>query len=378
MANGSVKQITVYGGGRWARTLVTVLRQVLPDDTEIVWVTRNCFTDVRSWLTLNPVSNLRLVSEWQLDESSTDGVIVATSPPSHFELVRKAAKLGLPTLCEKPIASCPSQVTELLSLSEANRCPIGIHLEFLFASYLHDFAEQIRPMSVRSFHLEWLDPWCEERHGETKYGEFYSDIVSDQLPHCWSVLATILPDATRLLITDISYSTACVELHGTFGVFPVTLILSRRAAMRIRRATVTDNQGTNKVLDFSIEPGYIKSSDDHIVNDWSGKRPLVCSLASFVDVVLQHDLRSRWPIGLMNCLDAVDCSLQASEMLKALLDQLINKLLSNHSVGLDNSEHVNLIVDRFLPEFSLQGHRFSVRTVSQQKSFASAWLSTVR
>lgn len=378
MADGSVKQITVYGGGRWARTLVAVLRQVLPDDTEIVWVTKNSFADVRSWLTLNPVSNLRLVSEWDLDVSSTDGVIVATSPPSHFELVRKAVKIGLPTLCEKPIASTSAQVMDLLSLSEANLCPIGIHLEFLFANYLADFAEHIRPLSVRSIHLDWLDPWSEERHGQIKYGEFYSNIVSDQLPHCWSVLATIRPDSSGLLLTDVIYSPECVLLRGTFGVLPVSFRLSRRAPMRVRRATVTDDHGLETVLDFSLEPGSVISSGLEIVNLWSGYRPLVCSLTSFVDVVRHHDLRFRWPIGLKNCFDAVDCSLQASDMLKAFQDKLIAKLLSNHPIDLDNSENVDLIVDRFLPEFSPQGPRISVRTLSQQKSFASAWLSTVQ
>ena len=378
MASTALKQIAVYGGGRWARTLVAVLRQVLPEDSEIVWVTQNCFTEVLSSLNLNPVSNLRLVSEWDLAGSSTDAVIVATSPTSHFELVRKAVKLRLPTLCEKPIASSSSQLKDLLSVSEAGQCLVGINLEFLFASYLHDFAERIRPVSVRSIHLDWLDPWSEERDGEIKYGEFYSDIVSDQLPHCWSVLATIRPDSSRLFLTDISYSPECVELQGYFGSSPVYLRLSRRAAMRVRRATVTDDHGIDTVLDFSIEPGSIISSGQEIVNTWSDKRPLACSLNSFVDVVRHRDLRFRWPLELKNCFDAVESSLRAGDMLKAVQDKQIGNLLLDKPLDLANSENVNLIVDRFLPEFAVQGRRFSAHTFCQQKAFASAWLSTVR
>ncbi len=378
MADASLKRFTVYGGGRWARTLVAVLRQVLSDDTEIVCVSKNCFNDVESWLDKNTFSNVRLVSDWDLTASFTEGVIVATSPPSHFELALQAARQGLPTLCEKPIVSSLFQLIDLLSLAEATLCPIGVHLEFLFAEYLQVFAQHIRPLSVRSIRLDWLDPWCEERQGSIKYGEFYSDIVSDQLPHCWSVLTAILPEASGLLIKDISYSAARVELRGTFGVLPVSLILSRRAPNRVRRVTVTDDTGVDTALDFTSEPGFINAPDQAIVYEQTSKTPLASSLTSFVDVARGRHQRSLWPLELKNCFEAVDSALRTSGMLKAILDKQIDRLLLDKNIDLDNSELVHLIVDRFLPEFSPQGRRFSVHTSSQQKSFARAWFSSVR
>lgn len=378
MTAHSIKQIAVYGGGRWARSLVTELRRVLPVDSEIVWVTKNCFVEVQSWLNVNPVSNVRLVSEWLLDASITDGIIIATSPQSHYQLVRSAIERCVPTLCEKPIAASFSQLFHLLRLSEINRCPVGVHLEFLFAGYLHKFAERIKLMNVCAIHLDWLDPWSEERDGHIKYGEFYSDIVSDQLPHCWSVLTALLPGSSGLAFTDIHYSPDKVMLNGTFGALPVSLNLSRRSQKRVRLATVIDDQDSNTFLDFSIEPGVIKSSGQLLVNQWSGNRPLACSLGSFVDVVRLRDPGDLWPLELKNCSDALLSSLQTSQMLKYSQDKLLDQLLSIQPVDLENPDHVNLIVDRFLPDTSPDAQRFYVRTLSEQKSFASAWLSSLR
>ncbi len=378
MANGHLKRIVVYGGGRWARTLVAVLRRVMPGDSEIVWVTKHCFADAQSWLLQNPTPNLCLVSEWDLATEVPDAVIVATSPPSQFELVLDAVTLRVPTLCEKPLVSDSTQLSQLLSLADGSRCLIGVHLEFLFASYLRDFALQIESASIRSIHLDWLDPWSEERDGETKHAEFYTDIVSDQLPHCWSVLATIRPVSSRLILTNVSYSPDFVELQGYFGVSAVTLRLSRRASHRVRRVSVTDDHGFETVLDFSVEPGSITIGDQQILNRWSGGRPLACSLSSFVDAVRYRDQSPCWPMELKNCLDSVLSSLRARDMLQVVLDEHIDTLLTSECFCLDNSEHVNLVVDRFLPEFAAQGRRFCVDTWIQQQSFASLWLSSIR
>ncbi len=376
MPAAALKRFVIFGGGRWARTLVRVLRNVLPDQTEILWVSKHSHGDAQSWLVMNPVSNLRLLQHLDLAESEANAVIVATSPESHFALVQKAVQLGLPTLCEKPIASCLQQAQELLTVSDARHCPVGMNLEFLFASYLHDFAEQIRDIRIDSVHIDWMDPWCEDREGERKYGEMYVDLMLDQLPHCWSLLTVIQPDESGLLIKDVRYSPSSVDVFGMFGGVATSICLSRRAAKRVRRVSVVDRTGQDIVFDFSHEPGSVSRYGNVTANRWTGDRPLTRSLSSFVNVVLDPDQQRNWTLSLWRCFDAVASGFTASAKLQSVQDQQIAHLMATTRLNTKNPEHVQLIVDRFLPLYAVQGQRLLARTMNEQLLFADKWLST--
>jgi len=337
-----------------------------------LWVSQHSYEAAAGWLRQNPISNLQLVRNVNLAAAATDGVIIATAPETHFTLAREAVALGLPTLCEKPVAADLAQAKILLELSQSTGCPLGINLEFLHASYLQDFAELLRNELVSSIHIDWQDPWSEERDSEIKYAEFYTDVMLDQLPHCWSVLSVIRPENAGLHIREIRETPAGVVVIGKLGAIAITCSLGRRAEQRIRRVSVNQEEW---VLDFAQEPGFVTHESLMTGNTWSGDRPLGRSLRSFVEVVGNPGQQRTWPLALSNCFNTVQCSQSASVLWRELLDKRIQDLQRRSTIDPKNPEHVRLVIDRFLPEFAAKGHRFPVWTFEEQTEFVRTWLT---
>ena len=363
----------IFGGGRWSRVLLSVLKHVRSIESEILWVTKHSFAAAETWLSLNPIENLQVVSALNLQ--AADAVIIATSPESHFLIAKQAVTLGLPTLCEKPIAPDRRGAEELLELSRRAGCPLGLHLELLYASYLSDFAARLRTINVHSVKIEWFDPWCEKREEETKYGEFYADIMNDQLPHCWSLLATVFQTSIGLQIKAVDEDSASTKVSGTWGSVITDCHLSRRAERRVRRILINDGEWE---LDFSVEPGVVIHEGTSTPNHWSSERPLARSLSGFLEVARDPRQCDNWPLALSNCFPAVESAMDASARLRFLQDQRIQALRLDLEIDLENANHVRLIVDRFLPDFASKGKRMPVRTAEEQREFARFWRSERR
>lgn len=318
------------------------------------------------WLEANPIANLELRQEVDLRQLRPDAVIVATSPESHYAIAKTAVELGIPTLCEKPLGKDMSEVKELLELSEMKGCPFGINLEFLNASYLQEFAERICHEDIRSVQIDWIDPWVEIRDGVEKYGELYTDIMNDQLPHCWSVLKTVLPSRSGLQITSITEDSSCVVATGTFGDVNVRCRLSRHGGERLRLVAINDG---DFACDFSQEPGFAIFQGKSVCNRWTGDRPLARSLSEFKSVVTDARLQQTWSAGVGTCFDAIKSAQSSSVILGSLRDEKISALKLRPEVDLDNIEHVRLIVDRLLPEFAARGIRIPARSQQERQAF---------
>lgn len=55
-----------------------------------------------------------------------DGVVIASSTPTHLGLLRAAVAAGIPTFCEKPVAEDPYAVADLVAQIEASGVPVQI------------------------------------------------------------------------------------------------------------------------------------------------------------------------------------------------------------------------------------------------------------
>jgi predicted dehydrogenase len=62
-----------------------------------------------------------------LDHEQLDFVDIATRPASHLELVRLTLGRGIPTICQKPMASTWDEALEMASLSQQANVPLVIH-----------------------------------------------------------------------------------------------------------------------------------------------------------------------------------------------------------------------------------------------------------
>jgi myo-inositol 2-dehydrogenase/D-chiro-inositol 1-dehydrogenase len=62
----------------------------------------------------------------QLLRSGIDGVVIASSTPTHLQLLKASVAAGIPTFCEKPVAEDPYAAADLVALVETSGVPVQI------------------------------------------------------------------------------------------------------------------------------------------------------------------------------------------------------------------------------------------------------------
>ena len=179
--------------------LVRVIRSLLADDVAICWVTKASQETSTDWIAKHQLANTIVRGE-VTDYSTFDAAVVAQRPTQHFATVNKLLQSHVPTLCEKPLAVTLENTRDLVALANREQTPLGVNLEFHYASYLDSLADQLSKTKPTEIELVWHDPWIEERHGEIKRGARYTSKAHDMLPHCWSIIRRIVPDLSLIHI----------------------------------------------------------------------------------------------------------------------------------------------------------------------------------
>lgn len=360
-----LRRVALFGGGRWSRVLLPVIRSLLNQDAEIVWITKHGYSHAMRWLTEKAIEQVEVRSDIDLGAAELDAAVVATSPSTHAGQVSQLLKQRIPTLCEKPLTLDFDEAVALHQTAVESNCPLGVNLEMYFASFVEDFAAAISSRTVHQVEMTWLDPWTEERYGEIKHGDIYTSMVNDMWPHCWSLLRRLFPYANVDSIEKVRYepSSGSVSFWVTVQKIPVSVQLSRRSDRRVRRIDL--NHGT-AVLDFSTEPGSTTIDGAESSNMWRGTRPLSRSLSSFFEVALEPKLAENWP--LSGCLDAVKSAQQIGKRLTDLQREQLKRLNAD-GIELANASHRNLIVDLLLPEYAETDRRWPAITIEDQIEF---------
>ncbi|MEM6309327.1 MAG: Gfo/Idh/MocA family oxidoreductase [Pseudomonadota bacterium] len=338
--------VVLLGGGRWARVILSVLTE-LDKVGQVIWVTRHGFEANQCWLAQQGFSGVTLQSPdvpfWDQNPSA---VIIATQTSRHAALLQEAIEKQVPALCEKPFAMDYDQAEQLVQLSQRNGTIAGVNLEFLYASYLHDFKHALVSQHFRSIHIDWQDPIFEIRHGEKKFGDVYTPLVHDSLPHCWSLLR-VLTQKTPVDLEKIDYDhEGQITLAGTCNTTNVRIALNRRATTRVRRVSVNDGEA---VLEFSQEPGTMQFFGNvPTANAWRGARPLRASLCAFFDAI--EDPVAAFPASIQNCLSSVALSQEAFKRSQSLLHQKLLELDRQGRLRADDPQIQNLLVDLLVPQ----------------------------
>ncbi|MGW5238353.1 Gfo/Idh/MocA family protein [Monashia sp. NPDC004114] len=65
-------------------------------------------------------------------ESGIDGFVIATATPGHAPLLRLGVAAGVPTFCEKPVASTLEETMELAKLAAASAVPVHVGFQRRF------------------------------------------------------------------------------------------------------------------------------------------------------------------------------------------------------------------------------------------------------
>ena len=308
------KPVAVLGGGRWAGIVVGVLRtQVLPPIIPILWLSaHHGNTNPAKAAELGGVTLVGALEDiWQ---AQPEALIVASATPQHALLTKAALERGIPVLCEKPIALTVNEAEQLLALAQQQGLPLGVNLEFSYASYLAAFQQATAALPRRKIEVVWQDPAAEVREGTSKRADTATPLAHDQLPHVWSLLRPLLAagDVALLASAQADATAGGYRLTGTSaqGV-GLAISISRTAPQRVRRVVVDEVA----VLDFNPEPGTISLRGAVTPQNWTGLRPLGASLHRFWQVVQGQSPVADWPTSLAQTLGAVQFAAQGDALL---------------------------------------------------------------
>ena len=135
---GRPLKIVLAGAGSFGREHLT--RLLARSDVAIVGVADSS-ASARDHLKMNYPS-LRVTSDVPLllKDEKPDGIIVATSAQSHFEIARSALMRGTPVLLEKPVTPTASEAEQLAVLAQE-------HKAFILPGHILRFSSDHRAMA---------------------------------------------------------------------------------------------------------------------------------------------------------------------------------------------------------------------------------------
>jgi len=276
-------------------------------------------------------------------------------------------------LVEKPICLRQDDFDDIQRLAEEYHAPVGVNLEFLYASYLQEFAAKVSRLEVGSIEILWHDTATEMRYGEAKSPDYYTGQVDDMFPHCWSILRHFNAEASFSPAAATASADGRIELTGALGQANIHVSLSRFHPCRERQVRINGEW----LIDFTEEPGFTVSRNGRTSNAWHGDRPMKRSLSAFLDVVRGRLSSTAWPVSLQHCADGFT----ATQTARALARRAQQRYLAAHWAHSDNQlldEASNLLLDLFLPEQAMAGLRPPVSSIIDRREISALALSHYR
>jgi predicted dehydrogenase len=148
-------RVGLIGLGRWGMKYFSTISRM--QGVEIIRAAGRSYQRVN----VENFPNTLFTEDWRevcLD-SSLDGVIVATSPGSHYEIVKLLLELGLPALVEKPFTLSSKETDELFELAINRKSLCMVNYIHLFSPGFKDLKLSItRAGKIRSIFSEHLSP----------------------------------------------------------------------------------------------------------------------------------------------------------------------------------------------------------------------------
>ncbi|WP_375783115.1 Gfo/Idh/MocA family oxidoreductase [Bradyrhizobium sp. Pha-3] len=285
-------KISVIGGGRWARTIASVLCGLPGRADRITMHSPSNAAGLQAWAAQSQFfGRLSAVEAWPTSTAGPerpDAVIVANRAEDHFEAAARFLARGIPVLSEKPVALSRDDIEQLNSIARANGTAFGASHVFLFARYVEAYAASLaslgRPRSIR---LIWTDGASDVRHGEAKSYDPAVTLFDDVLPHIVPMVGELQFRDLAFVSLDVRRGGARLAIEAQANGLPVSLLIARNDQGRQRRIEVETEKGV-AVLDFAEEPGVIDIAGTRANGDpqWTtALRPLGTMLSAFIAVV---------------------------------------------------------------------------------------------
>ena len=200
-----MKNLAIVGIGYWGKKLVSEFSKIANikfcysqgNTSNINWIHRN-------YPKVNFCKNFQDI----LNDSTIDGVVIASPIGTHFEYALKSLKSKKHVFIEKPISTTKKQGQTLLAIAKKNNLEIFVGHIFLYHPVLSKLKKLMKKEKISSIYLGWH-----------RFGPFKEKISLDLLSHYIIILKEFFNQPKKLIIkSKIGCVTNCdiLSLHVKF------------------------------------------------------------------------------------------------------------------------------------------------------------------
>ena len=200
-----MKNLAIVGIGYWGKKLISEFSKIAN--------IKFCYSQGNisniNWLHRN-YPKIKFCKNFQdiLNDSSIDGVVIASPIGTHFEYALKSLKSKKHVFIEKPISTTKKQGQTLLTIARKNNLEIFVGHIFLYHPVLSKLKKLMKKEKISSIYLGWH-----------RFGPFKEKISLDLLSHYIIILKEFFNQPKKLIIkSKIGYVTNCdiLSLHVKF------------------------------------------------------------------------------------------------------------------------------------------------------------------
>ena len=201
----SMKNVAIVGIGYWGKKLVYEFSKIAN--------VKFCYSEGNSsninWLHKN-YPKIKHCKNFQdiLNDSTIDGIVIATPIETHFEYALKVLQAKKHVYIEKPISTTKKQGQKLLKVAKENNLEIFVGHIFLYHPVLTRLKKIMQKETIDSIYLGWH-----------RFGPFKEKLSLDLLSHFIIILQEFFNQPKKLILkSKIGYVTDCdiLSLHVKF------------------------------------------------------------------------------------------------------------------------------------------------------------------
>ena len=200
-----MKNLAIVGIGYWGKKLISEFSKIAN--------IKFCYSQGNisniNWLHRN-YPKIKFCKNFQdiLNDSTIDGVVIASPIGTHFEYALKSLKSKKHVFIEKPISTTKKQGQTLLTIARKNNLEIFVGHIFLYHPVLSKLKKLMKKEKISSIYLGWH-----------RFGPFKEKISLDLLSHYIIILKEFFNQPKKLIIkSKIGCVTNCdiLSLHVKF------------------------------------------------------------------------------------------------------------------------------------------------------------------
>lgn len=184
-----MKEILVFGGGRWSRQIIQELLLILNKNFNITIISPRNFENMIEWSKRELETDRVIIKKSFLpNEKKYIASIIANSVTDHYLSAKISLENYIPTIIEKPVTNSSYQTKQLIEFAHQQLTILCSANVFLYSNNIELFSKYIsKKDKIDNFEFIWTDPQNETRYGEIKKSDTSISVYANYLPHVISI-----------------------------------------------------------------------------------------------------------------------------------------------------------------------------------------------